>query len=202
MTFRIGLTGGIGSGKSATAAIFSELGATVVDLDEISHQLTAPHGAAIPAIRHAFGAAALASDGAMDRARMRTLIFSDPAAKHTLERILHPLILSQAKASLELSETPYSVLVAPLLFESGGYQSWLDRILTVDCPESIQLARTMQRSNLDATTVRAIMASQLAREARNSLAHDVIDNRGNAADLKAQVWKFHQLYLMLAAGSD
>ncbi|MBI5919910.1 MAG: dephospho-CoA kinase [Nitrosomonadales bacterium] len=202
MTYRIGLTGGIGSGKSTVAALFAELGAAVIDTDLISHRLTAADGLAIPAIRAAFGDAFVNAEGALDRARMRELIFSAPPARLQLEGILHPMIRAEAKTEVEASATPYTVLVVPLLFEAQGYRDWLHRTVAVDCPESLQIARTMQRSHLDESAVRAIMAQQLGRQQRLKQADDIVSNDGDQAALPSQVRRLHEAYLLLAAGSD
>lgn len=202
MTYRIGLTGGIGSGKSTVAALFAELGAAVVDTDLISHRLTAAEGRAIPVIRAAFGEAFVNAEGALDRVRMRERIFSDPSARLRLEGILHPMIRAEARAEVEASTTPYTVLVVPLLFEVQGYRDWLQRTVAVDCPESLQISRTMQRSHLDESAVRAIMAQQSSRQQRLKLADDIVSNDGDQAALPPQVRRLHEAYLLLAAGSD
>ena len=203
MNYQVGLTGGIGSGKSTVADMFAALGARIVDTDLISHQLTQAHGQAIPEIRAAFGAQLIDQHGALDRARMRELVFGNPAEKSRLEAILHPLIYAQAR-QLATSPTsaPYTLVVVPLLFESGRYAGWLQRVITVDCPEETQIARTIQRGNLDETAVRAIMAQQLGRDERLRLADDVIDNHGDLDDLKRQVVGIHNRLSALAAESD
>ncbi|MBU1213891.1 MAG: dephospho-CoA kinase [Gammaproteobacteria bacterium] len=188
-----GLTGGIGSGKSAVARLFETLGARIVDTDEISHRLTASKGAAIPAIQQAFGDSYITIDGALDRARMRALVFSDTDAKQRLQTILHPLILAQAKAeALSPTEAPYTVVVVPLLFESGRYRDWLRSIIVVDCPEELQLARTLQRSGMDETVIRAIMSQQMDRAGRLSLADEVIVNDGTMEQLQSRVAALHK----------
>jgi|CXWL01.1.fsa_nt_gi dephospho-CoA kinase len=202
MTLRVGLTGGIGSGKSTVAVLFSKLGAGIVDTDVISHRLTAVGGAAIPTIAAHFGAESLTQEGALNRSWMRSQIFSDPASKRQLEEILHPMIRAQAKAEAEASTAPYVLLVVPLLFETNGYLEWLDRTLAVDCPEATQLTRTTQRSGLDEATVRAIMAQQVSRDVRQQRADDLIHNDGELTDLAAQVARLHQHYLTLSSGSD
>jgi dephospho-CoA kinase len=199
----IGLTGGIGSGKSTVAALFEKLGARIIDTDALSRQLTQPGGAAIAALRNAFGSVFIDADGALSRNKMRELIFANPAEKARLEAILHPLILDLSR-QLAASATiaPYTVLVVPLLFETQGYRDWLQRSLVVDCPEATQIARTMQRSGLSPADVSAIMAQQLPRKRRLELADDVISNDADLAALSAQVARLHGKYLLIAAGSD
>lgn len=200
MTFVVGLTGGIGSGKSAAAEHFARLGAAVVDTDAIAHELTRAGGAAIPAIRAQFGDAVIAPDGAMDRAKMRALVFADPQAKKRLEALLHPMIRAEAERRIAAARAPYVVLVVPLLVESGNYRSRVQRVLVVDCPEALQIARVVARSGLAPAEVEAIIRSQASREARLAAADDVIDNSGDLAALHKQVEKLHALYLALARG--
>ncbi|HSD38494.1 MAG TPA: dephospho-CoA kinase [Rhodocyclaceae bacterium] len=190
----IGLTGGIGSGKSAAAALFGEHGASIVDTDVIAHELSASGGAAIPALREAFGNVCIGADGALDRAAMRALIFSDPAEKARLEGILHPLIRSISAERVATATGPYVVLVVPLLIESGHWAERCDRIVVVDCPEEVQIARVMARSNLTEMQVRAIMATQASRAKRRAAAQEIIDNAGDFDSLRAQVDVLHQLY--------
>jgi dephospho-CoA kinase len=198
MPFTVGLTGGIGSGKSAAAQAFEELGARVIDTDAIAHALTAPGGAAIAPIRAAFGADYLTPDAALNRTRMRELVFSDAAKKRLLESILHPMIRARTSELVRSARSPYVILVVPLLIESRAYRTRCQRILVVDCPEELQLARVMARSGLDAAQVRAIMATQLGRAARLEVADDVIDNSRDPAHLRRQVEALHARYLQLA----
>lgn len=196
--FVVGLTGGIGSGKSAVADRLAALGAAVVDTDAIAHQLTAPQGAAMPALRQRFGDGVVRADGGLDRAAVRALVFSDAAAKRALEAILHPLIRADAErrcVEASAAGAPYVVLVVPLLVESGSYAERCDRVLVVDCDEATQLARVMQRNGMSAAEVRAIMAQQAGRAERLQHADDVIDNHGDLAALDAQVEKLHRDYL-------
>lgn len=203
MSYLVGLTGGIGSGKSTVADMFSALGARIVDTDLISRQLTQAGGAAIPAMREAFGAGVIDAQGALDRAAMRKLVFSHPEEKQRLEAILHPLILAQAKQqAASPTDAPYTLVVVPLLFENRRYSDWLHRIITVDCPEDVQIGRTMQRSQLDEAAVRAIMAQQLGREARLALSDEKIINNGSLDDLKKQVVGMHHRLSALATESD
>ncbi|BBP03249.1 dephospho-CoA kinase [Sulfuriferula plumbiphila] len=194
----VGLTGGIGSGKTSVSRLFAELGAGVVDTDEISHELTAPDGAAMAAIRLAFGDQFVTADGALNRAAMRALIFADSTAKAQLEAILHPMIQARALMAIAQSSAPYTVLVVPLLLETGNYQGRAKRVLVVDCDERLQIARTMQRAALTEEQVRAIMASQLPRKVRLAGADDIIVNNGGLDDLCQQVQTLHQAYLALA----
>lgn len=199
----IGLTGGIGSGKSTVSALFAEQGARIIDTDELSHSLTQTGGAAIAAIRAAFGDDYIDADGSMDRGKMRDLVFSHPREKARLEAILHPAILDLARQRAAASTSaPYTLLVIPLLFESQGYQDWLHRKLVVDCPEDAQVSRTMQRSKLDLAAVQTIMAQQMDRARRLALADDVIHNDSDLHTLKDQVTRLHRKYLTITAGSD
>ena len=201
MTFIVGLTGGIGSGKSAAATLFEQLGATVVDTDAIAHALTAPGGAAIEPIRAAFGDEVIDARGALDRAAMRRKVFADASAKARLEGILHPMIRAEADRRSAAARSAYVVLVVPLLVESGGYRSRVQRVAVVDCPEEMQVARVMARSGLSAEEARAIMAAQVDRQARLAVADDVIDNGGELAALRPQVEALHRRYIEMAAVS-
>ncbi len=198
MPFCVGLTGGIGSGKSTAAALFAELGAAVIDTDAISHELTQPGGRAIDAIREAFGAGYIAADGSLDRPRMRERVFSDPAAKSRLEAILHPLIRERSRADVAAAKQPYAVLVVPLLLETGAYRDVTHRVLVVDCSEAKQVERATRRSRLSAAEVQAIMATQLPRAERRARADDVIDNDGGMESLRRQAGELHVKYLSLA----
>jgi len=194
----IGLTGGIGSGKSAAAGMFAELGAAVVDTDAIAHELTRAGGPAIDAVRDAFGAGFVLSDGSLDRDSMRRLVFRDPAARATLEAILHPRIREQSRSRIAAAPQPYVVLVVPLLIETGACRDLVRRVLVVDCNEKRQLERAMQRSRLSQAEARAIMAAQLPREERIRHADDVLDNDGDMESLRRQVALLHAKYLTLA----
>lgn len=204
MTVRIGLTGGIGSGKSTVAALFAEHGVTVIDSDAISHQLTQPGGTAIEPIRSAFGASCINASGALNRAQMRQLVFSDIAAKQRLEAILHPLIRAQMLAQSEVSAeaSPYLLLVIPLLFETENYLKLVQRTLVVDCAETTQIARAIQRSGLTEHEVRAIMAQQISRAERLLRADDTLQNDAGLDTLRLQVAQLHQRYIALCARSD
>jgi dephospho-CoA kinase len=199
MTYIVGLTGGIGSGKSAAAQVFEEFGATVIDTDAIAHALTGPGGAAMEPIRAAFGADYLTPDGALDRARMRELVFADAAKKRLLESILHPMIRSQTSELARAARGPYVILMIPLLIESHDYRKRCQRILVVDCPEELQIERVIARSGLAAAQVRSVIANQVSREARLAAADDVIDNSQDLVQLRRQVVALHARYVQLAA---
>jgi dephospho-CoA kinase len=199
--YTVGLTGGIGSGKSTVAGMFAKLGVHVIDTDEIAHELTRPEGKAIAAIRAAFGAEAVAADGSLDRGRMRRLAFGDARARKRLEAILHPLIRDESNRRAERTASPYAILVVPLLVESGVDRSRTARVLVVDCPEARQLERVMRRSDLPEAEVRAILAAQATRAQRLAAADDVIDNSGAPEALEGQISRLHEQYLTLAAPS-
>jgi dephospho-CoA kinase len=195
MTLCIGLTGGIGCGKSTVAGLFEEHGAGIIDTDMIAHDLTRSNGDAIAAIRAAFGKDLIAADGSLDRAKMRGLIFSDAASKQRLELILHPLILEQAKTQLQrLRSKPYIIIVVPLLPESPAFLQLVQRVLVVDCDEDTQVARVIGRSRMTAQEVRAIIAQQTPRAVRLKLADDVIHNEDDLGRLAEQVDVLHQRY--------
>lgn len=195
----VGLTGGIGSGKSTVADLFVARGAALVDTDAIAHQLTGPQGAAMPALRAAFGDGIATADGRLDRAAMRRLVFADPAARARLEGILHPLIRAESDARCRAAATPYVVLAVPLLVESGSYRQRCDRILVVDCPETTQVARVMARSGLSADEVAAIMAAQASRRDRLAIADDVVVNATTLDELAQQVAALDARYLCLSS---
>jgi dephospho-CoA kinase len=194
----VGLTGGIGSGKSSAARIFAEFGATIVDVDAISHALTAANGPAMATIRVAFGASAIDADGALDRAAMRHMVFADPAARKKLEAILHPMIRSEAdRRCLAASTSSYVVLVVPLLIESGDYRQRCDRIVVVDCSEANQIARATTRSSITAENVKSIMAAQSSRAERLAAADDIIQNDGDLSALRSRVDALNRKYFVL-----
>ncbi len=190
----VGLTGGIGSGKSTVADLFAARGAVVVDTDAIAHELTGPGGAAIPAIRDEFGDGVIRADGGLDRDAMRERAFGDPAARRRLEAILHPLIRTESRRRLEAADGPYALLVVPLLVESGDRAGGVDRVLVVDCPVDVQIERVMRRSGLTPERVRTILAAQASRAQRLAAADDVIDNAGSPDALPAQVDALHRRY--------
>jgi dephospho-CoA kinase len=205
MALVIALTGGIGSGKSSVANILAKLGAAVIDTDEIAHDLTAAGQPGARAIAREFGAGYLDAAGALDRKRMRELVFSDAAAKQKLEALLHPMIRAEvadriaritAKTS---SRPPYIVLVVPLLIETGAYRKLAQRVLVVDSDEQQQVARVVRRSHLTPAAVEAIMANQASRDERLRHADDIVRNDGDLATLRASVEALHQKYLEKAS---
>jgi dephospho-CoA kinase len=202
MGFVVGLTGGIGSGKSSAADAFARLGAVVVDADAVAHELTGPGGAAMPAIEAAFGRSVVAADGRLDRAAMRSLAFGDPGARKRLEAILHPLIGDETRRRCRealASGAPYVVMEVPLLVESGNYRQRVQRVVVVDCDDELRIARVMARSGLARAEVERIMATQASREDRLAAADDVIDNGGSLEDLVARVGALHAIYCRLAS---
>jgi dephospho-CoA kinase len=200
--FSVGLTGGIGSGKSLVADLLAERGASLIDTDRIAHALTAPGGAAMEAIRNTFGDQFVDASGAMDRARMRQKVFSDPAAKQQLEAILHPLIRLETERAAQLAGGAYPVFVVPLLVESGKWAERVSRVLVVDCPEELQVQRVMQRNGLTREQVLAIMANQATRSQRLAVADDVIVNDRAVSQLLPEIDRLHALYCQLAQAAQ
>jgi len=196
--FSIGLTGGIGSGKTTVANLFEARGASIIDTDLIAHALTAPEGAAIDAIRNAFGAAFITADGAMDRTRMRAHVFADPLQRKRLEAILHPLIRSATAHAAAVAQGPYLIFVVPLLVESQQWAERTTRVLVVDCAEEVQIARVIQRNGMLRAQVEAIMAAQATRAQRLSAADDIIENNLDSSALTGQIDALHERYLALA----
>jgi dephospho-CoA kinase len=196
----LGVTGGIGSGKSSVAEMLSKSGAWIVDADLIAHQITSPNGIAIEAISKTFGNEFINPDKSLNRIKMRELVFKDSLAKRRLEAITHPLIrkktIEEAQKGL-LSKVPYLVFVVPLLIESGTWAEYLDHIAVVDCDEELQIKRVMERSKLNREDVISIMANQAKRGDRLKIADTVINNSGDLADLEQQVKKLHQKMLDL-----
>ena len=202
MTYIVGLTGGIGSGKSAVADLFAAQGAPVVDTDAIAHSLTGSGGAAMSAIRAEFGDRVTSADGALDRAAMRGIVFTDPSARKRLEAILHPMIRAESERQVATgaARAPYVILMVPLLVESGDYRKRVDRIAVVDCAEATQIARVMSRNNLPRDEVERILAAQATRAERLAAADDVIDNDGALADLPPRIERLHRQYLGISRG--
>ena len=201
MEFSVGLTGGIGSGKSTVAEQFHALGAAIVDADLVAHALTGAGGHAIPAIAREFGAEFLTPDGALARARMREHVFQDTHAKARLESILHPLIRTECdrQAQLAALSAPYVIFVVPLLVEAGHWRSRVTRLLVVDCSTETQIERVRQRSGWTADAVRAVIRTQASRAERLDAADDVIVNEGEAESLGARAARLHAHYLTCAS---
>ncbi|MBU3591392.1 dephospho-CoA kinase [Polynucleobacter sp. 78F-HAINBA] len=196
----IGLTGGIGSGKTAVSDLLGELGAGIIDTDLISHQITAPGGKAIPLIAKAFGADFIDPQGALIRSKMRTLVFENPGARKVLEQITHPLIqeeTSEQAFELAKSGVPYLVFVVPLLIESGSWVNLIDYLVVVDCPEEVQIQRVMHRNNMTRSDVENVLKAQTSRNARLAAANTVIENQGSLDALKSEVLSLHQQLLKI-----
>jgi dephospho-CoA kinase len=181
------------------ADLFAAQGAALIDTDQIAHQLTAAGGLAMPLIRQSFGDVFLTTEGALDRTRMRERVFTDAAARQQLEKILHPLIAQETEAAAQRSEGAYLMFVVPLLVESGRWVDRVDRVLVVDCPEAMQIARVQARNQFSVAQVEAIMATQVQRSERLAVAHDVIVNDGPREAVAAAVERLHREYLALAA---
>ena len=196
--FTVGLTGGIGSGKSTVADLFADLGVPVIDTDVIARELTAPGNAALEAIHSDFGDAVLLPDGSLDRAVLRRMVFADADARHRLESILHPRIRQTVEQERAGLNAPYILLVIPLLVETGGYRDLLDRVLVVDCPEELQITRVIARNGLTRDEVLAILATQASRSERLAIADDVIVNTLAREALRTEVVTLNQRYLMLS----
>jgi dephospho-CoA kinase len=198
MTFAVGLTGGIGSGKTTVAGLFASKGAALVDTDEISRRLTAPAQPAITEIARKFGSQFVAADGSLDRNRMRNLVFADPSARKDLEAILHPLIRHESTRQIQASTAPYVVVVVPLLVEIGALRGMMSRILVVDCEPETQIRRVIERSGLSRNEVLSIIASQASRQQRLREADDIIQNDNGLEALHEQVNPLHLRYIGLA----
>ena len=195
---RIGLTGGIASGKSTVARLFAARGVPVIDLDQVAREVVEPGQPALDAIVSAFGAGVLDHDGRLDRRALRGRVFRDEAARRELEALLHPLILEATVRHAEAAEGPYQVIVAPLLVEFG-LAGWADRVLVVDCPAEAQRERLMARDGSDEALARSILAAQATREQRLAAAHDVISNDGSPDQLPDAVERLDAMYRDMAA---
>lgn len=202
MPYTVGLTGGIGSGKSVVASLFEKLGAAVVDTDVIAHQLTEAGGAAIPAIQAQFGGNFLNADGSLNRSAMRQRVFSDPNAKQALENILHPMIRQRVDAEIATRQAQYVMLAVPLLVETGAYRDRVERVVVVDCSEELQLTRTAARSKLSSAEIKSIMATQAARAERLRHANDIILNNGELGSLSIPVAVIDQRLRALATAQE
>ncbi|HTN47956.1 MAG TPA: dephospho-CoA kinase [Burkholderiaceae bacterium] len=199
--YRIGLTGGVGSGKSTVAAMLEGLGAGLVDADALVHDLIAPGGAAVEECRECFGPAAIGADGGLDRAWMRARVFSDPEARRRLEAVLHPRVRAESEArALSLAgKVPYVVLMIPLLVESGNWTGRVQRVLVVDCTEATQVERVCRRPGMTQATARGILAAQATRAQRLAAADDVLFNELPLPELQNRVEALHANYLQRAA---
>lgn len=198
--FRVGLTGGVASGKSTVADLFEKLGATVIDTDRIARAIVAPGRPALAALVNALGTGILGTGGVLDRAALRRRIFTNPAARRTVEGILHPAILAELERQSQAAGGPYQLLVIPLLVE-GGRESLVDRVLVVDCPPELQLQRLMKRDGETRETAQAMLAAQATREARLAAADDVIGNDREPGALAARVAELDRRYRELAANA-
>ncbi|UTW14083.1 dephospho-CoA kinase [Marinobacterium rhizophilum] len=192
-----GLTGGIGSGKSAVARLIQEQGITVIDADEVAREVVAPGEAALAQIAAHFGAEVLHADGTLDRARLRQIIFAQTDARLWLETLLHPLIRERIQSSLQAATSAYALLVSPLLLETDQHRL-VDHVVVVDVPEQTQLERTTARDRNSTDQVKRIMAAQLDRGARLARADSIIDNSGDLQSLRAKTLQLHQTLLQLA----
>ncbi|HEU5399505.1 MAG TPA: dephospho-CoA kinase [Gammaproteobacteria bacterium] len=199
---KIGLTGGIASGKSKVEREFSALGVPVVDADVVSREITVPGGGGLKALVEALGPGILARDGALDRRRLRERLFADPALRRQVESLLHPLILTRLQARLDGFRAPYAIAVIPLLAESPASRALVDRVLVVDCSEATQLHRLMSRDGETGAQARAMLAAQAPRAARLEAADDILLNEGDEATLRHYVSDLHRFYLELAAADD
>ena len=198
MPYCVGLTGGIGTGKTVVSGLFEALGASVVDTDEISRALTAPGGAALGALRAQFGAEAIGPDGGLDRERMRRRVFQNARAREQLEAILHPPIRGRTQAAIAAARGPYVIVVVPLLFETGACLEFVQRVLVVDCDEAEQVRRVVASRGISAEEVRRIMATQMPRAERLRRADDVLHNENGIEALRGHVERLHARYLALA----
>ena len=194
---RVGLTGGIASGKSLVANMFAKLGAELLDADQVAREVVAPGEPALAAIRAAFGAQVLSARGELDRAALRKLVFADPDKRRTLDELLHPLIRARLLARLDQVSRPYAIVAVPLLVETD-FAALVDRVAVVDCPESTQLERLMRRDGIPRPEAIAMIAAQADRATRLRAAHDVIDNSGDVEATRRQVALLHHRYLELA----
>jgi dephospho-CoA kinase len=198
MPYVVGLTGGIGSGKSTVADRFVALGAGMIDADAVSHELTRRDAAGRQAMRDAFGPAFFDAPGELDRGALRKAVFDDPNARLRLESLLHPLIRTETLRQLAAIDAPYTILMVPLLLEGGRQPERYRRVLVVDCTEATQVRRVVARSGLDPAQVRTIIGVQIPRAKRLALADDVIDNEGDPASLDGPIARLDRLYRTLA----
>lgn len=195
---KVGITGGIGCGKSTVSYLFSEFGVSIIDADDISHRLVQAGQPALQTLSHVFGSEILLENGELNRGALKTLIFENSFAKQRLEAILHPLVFQEITHQINLLTAPYCIVSVPLLFETHA-ESLVNRILVVDCDVETQIERVKQRDNLSLERIQAIMATQVSTVFRRKYADDIIDNSKNNAALAEQVKKLHNLYLSLSS---
>jgi len=195
---KVGLTGGIGCGKSTVTALFKQLNVPVIDADEIAHQVVAIGQPALKLIQQIFGSDSLNADGSLNRNTIRELVFTDPEQKKKLEAIIHPLVYQTIQAEIALLTVHYCIISVPLLFETNR-ADFVDRVLVIDCPPEIQIERVQKRDNLSPERVQSIIDSQVSRAFRLAHAEDIIDNTQSNAELAQQVEKLHNLYLSLSS---
>lgn len=196
--YRVGLTGGIASGKTAIANIFASLGAGVVDTDRVARDAVAPGQPGLEAVRREFGEGVIRASGELDRRALREVVFADPVARRQLESLLHPLIRARTLEALEQVRAPYAVAVVPLLVETG-FGEWVDRVAVVDCPREIQLERLMNRDAIDLGRAESMLSAQVDRRTRLAAADDVIDNGGSRESTRRRVRQLHDLFRRLSA---
>lgn len=199
--FRVGLTGGIASGKSTVGRLFAALGIPVIDSDAIAREVVAPGSPLLGELVRAYGDGVLSADGSLDRARLRSLVFQDADARRRLESLTHPAIRAEMEARSRAARGPYQILMIPLLVEGGG-RDRVDRVLVVDASEATQLRRLQARDGAPEAEARAMIAAQATRAARLAAADDVITNEGDVADLRREVERLHGVYLDLAAQAE
>lgn len=199
--YRIGLTGGIASGKSTVASLFAALGITIVDTDLLAREVVAPGSALLPRITGHFGAQVLQKDGSLDRAALRARVFANPAERQWLERLTHPAIRELTDKRCESATSDYVIVAIPLLVETAGAERF-DRVLVVDCSPEIQLARLQARDGASRAEAERMLAAQASREQRLAVADDVVTNDGDLAALRAQVEKLHRRYLKMASAQS
>lgn len=201
LPYTIGLTGGIASGKSAVSKLFHDLGVAVIDTDKISRELVSSGTEALESIKQHFGTQILQSSGELDRGRLRQIIFSEPAQKQWLENLLHPLIRTRAREQLAATTGSYAILVVPLLLESRHY-GFVDRVLVVDIPESLQISRVMARDHCSQSVAENILSAQMSRQDRLARADDIIENSSSLKALKHKVLELHEKYQRLSKQRD
>lgn len=191
--YRVGLTGGIASGKTAVADVFDSLGAGIVDTDRVAREVVAPGQPGLEAVRDEFGEGVILASGKLDRRALRSVVFADPQARRRLESLLHPLIRARTMEALEQVQAPYAVAVVPLLVETG-FGELVDRVAVVDCPRAIRLERLMVRDGMDREQAESMLNAQVDRQTRLAAADDVIDNGGSWSSTRRQVQRLHALY--------